>query len=59
MLKYSNYNLINELKKLFNFVLDSGYYPKNWNHGIINTVYKSDIKYDPSHYRGITLTSSL
>ena len=30
MLKNSNYNLLNELKKLFNFVIDSGYCPENW-----------------------------
>ena len=35
MLKCSNYNLLNELKKLLNLVLDSGYYPENWNHGMI------------------------
>ena len=27
MLKFSNYNLLNELKKRFNLVLDSGFYP--------------------------------
>ena len=59
MLKCSNCNLLNELKKLFNLALDSGYYPENWNHGMIYTVYKSGPKYDPSDYRGITLTSCL
>ena len=59
MLKCSNYNLLNELKKLFNLVLDSGYYPDIWNHGMIYTIYKSGPKYDPSNYHGITLTSCL
>ena len=29
MLKCSNHNLLNELKKNFNRVLDSSYYPEN------------------------------
>ena len=57
MLKCSNYNLLNKNKKLFNLVLGSGYYPENWNHGMIHTIYKSGPKYDPSNYRGIKLTS--
>ena len=59
MLKCSSYNLLNEIKKLFNLALDSGYCLKKWNHEMINTIYKSDPKYDPSNYRGITLTSCL
>ena len=58
MLKCSNYNLLNEPKNLFNLVSDYGYYPKNWNHGMIYTIYKSGPKYDPSN-NGITLTSGL
>ena len=59
MLKCSNYNLLNHSKNLFNLVSDYGYYPKNWNHGMIYTLYKSGPKYDPSYYRAITLTSGL
>ena len=59
MLKCSNYNLLNKVKKLFNHVLDSGYYLENWNHGMTYTIYKSGPKYNPSNYRGITLTSCL
>ena len=57
MLKCSNYNLLNELKILFNLVLDSGYCPEKWNHGMIHTIYKSGPIYDRSNYRGFTLTS--
>ena len=51
------YNLLNELKKLSNLVLDSGYYRRT---GIM----KSYILFinrvdDPFNYRGITLTSFL
>ena len=59
MLKYSNYNLLNELKKLFNLVLDSGYYPGKWNYGMMYTIYKSGPKYEPSNCCEITLTSCL
>ena len=59
MLIYSNYNLLNELKRLFNLVSDSVYYPENWNHEMICTTYKSGPKNDPSNHHGITLTSCL
>ena len=59
ILRCSSYNLLNELKRLFNLALDSGYYPENWNHGMMHTIYKSGPKNDPSNYREITLTSCL
>ena len=59
MLKCSNHNLLNELKKNFNRVLDSSYYPENQNHQMIYTIYKSGPKNEPSNYRGITLTGCL
>ena len=59
MLKCSNYNQLNELKKLFNLVLDFGYYSEKWNHGMIYTIYESAPKYEPSNYRGITFISCL
>ena len=59
MLKCSNHNLLNELKKLFNRALDSSYYPENQNHQMIYTIYKSGPKIEPSNYRGITLTGCL
>ena len=59
MLKCSNYNLLNELKKLFNLVLDSGYYPGKWNHGIIYTIYKSGPKDELSNCCEITLAICL
>ena len=60
MLKCSNYSVLNELKRHFNLVLDSRYYPENWNHGTgIYLIYKSGPKTDPSNYRGITPTTCL
>ena len=40
MLRCYNYNLLNDLKKSFILVLDSGYFPKSWNRRIICTFYK-------------------
>ena len=41
MKKCHKYNLLNELKKIFNTVSDSGYYQENWNHGMICTTLPS------------------
>ena len=41
---------MNSKKKKKNLILESGYYPKNWNHGMICTTYKSGSKYAPSNY---------
>ena len=59
MIKRSNNTLLSETTKLFNLILDSGYYPETWNHGLIHTIHKNDSKMDPSNYQGITLLSSL
>ena len=58
MIKCSNNSLLSETKKLFNLILDSGYYPETWNHGLIHSIHKNGSKRDPSNYRGITLLSS-
>ena len=59
MLRCYNYNLLNDLKKSFILVLDSGYFPESWNRRIICTFYKSSPKYDPSNYRETALASCL
>ena len=59
MIKCSNNALLSKITKLFNLILDSGYYPETWNHGHIHSIYKNGSKKDPSNYREITLLSSL
>ena len=53
MIKCSNNALLSKVTKLFNLILDAGYYPETWIHRLIQ------IKMDPSNYRGIILLSSL
>ena len=59
IIKCSNYALLRKITKLFNLILDSGYYPETWNHGLVRSIHKNDSKMDPSNYRGITLFGSL
>ena len=59
MIKCSNNALLSKITKLFNLILDIGYYPETWNHGLIHSIHKNGSKMDPSNYRGITLLSSL
>ena len=54
-----NNALLSKVTKLFNIILDSGYYAETWNHGLIHSIHKNGSKMDPLNYRGITLLSSL
>ena len=51
--------LLSKITKLLNLILDFGYYPEAWNHGLIHSILKNGSKMDPSNYRGIILLSSL
>ena len=55
MRKCSNNALLNEITKLYNLMLNSGYYPETWDHGLIHSIHKNDSKMNPSNCRGITL----
>ena len=59
MTKCSNNALPSKITKLFNLILDIGYYPETWNHGLIHSIHKNGSKMDPSNYRGISLLRSL
>ena len=47
------------LVKLFNRILQSGKFPKLWNHSLISSIYKSGDPNDCNNYRGISVTSCL
>ena len=51
--------LLRKITKLFNLILDSGYYQEAWEHGLIHSIRKNGCKKDPSNYRGTALLSSL
>ena len=59
MIKYGMPVLLKPLHKLFNFVFDSGSFPKTWNESFISLLHKKGSKHDPGNYRGISLTSNL
>ena len=56
MVKYGQLVLTPLLCKLFNLVFSSGLYPKIWSLGYITPLHKSGSTYDPSNYRGITIS---
>ena len=53
MLKCLSTKFQTGILKLFNLVLNVGYYPDIWNQGLITPIFKSGDKFDPSNYRGI------
>ncbi len=59
MIKYGKDLLIVSIQKLFNIVLQNGYFPKLWRSGMIINLFKSGQHTNPGNYRGITLTSIL
>ena len=59
MIKYSQHVMLPVLTKIFNHILQTGNYPKQWLRGYIIPIYKKGTKTDPSNYRGITIGSCL
>jgi hypothetical protein len=47
------------LLKLFNTILDNGYFPERWSEGYVIPIFKKGDVEDPGNYRGITLLSTL
>ena len=59
MIQCTNTEGIKLLKKLFNTILKSGYFPKDWNYGLLRLIHKGDDTDNPNNYRAITLNSCL
>jgi hypothetical protein len=59
MIKYGQDSLIKPLHKIFNLVLNSGYYPHEWSKGRIVSIHKNGDPTLASNYRGITISSVL
>ena len=57
MLKTDIQFLNTALYKLFNLILQSGFFPSSWCEGIITPIYKSGNKLGPANYRGICINS--
>ena len=47
------------LKELFNKILNTGVFPKQWNYILIKIIFKGGDKDNPSDYRGISLNSTI
>ncbi|KAK6191078.1 hypothetical protein SNE40_002826 [Patella caerulea] len=59
MYKHSVGIIIPYILSIFNLILLTGYYPKEWASSIIHPIFKSGDSKNPSNYRGISLSSSL
>ena len=59
MLKSSKHTILPVLKNLFNHIYTSGSFPVSWSCSMIKPLYKNGSKYEPSNYRGISLSSCL
>ena len=59
MIKYGMPVLLKSLHKLLNIIYECGYFPTSWNETLITLLHKKGKKYNPSNYRGISITSNL
>ena len=59
MIKCTNTLGIELITELFNKILNMGYFPQEWNYGLIRTIHKGLDINDINNYRGITLNSCL
>ena len=58
-IKYSNNHIKMATLKIFNKILETGFFPQQWSIGIIVPVHKKGDLNDPLNYRGITLMSCM
>ena len=47
------------LSKLFNCILDTGFFPKSWSSSVIVPIFKKGDNKNPDNYRGISLVSNM
>ena len=59
MIKHSFNVMLPVYSKLFNLILQSGFYPDTWCVGSLTPIFKSGDRADPSNYRGICVSSCL
>ena len=59
MIKSGSEILSSSLSKLFNLILEKGYFPPKWTVGYIVPIYKSESPDNPRNYRGISISSCL
>ena len=59
MIKCSDDLMLVKLKKLFNKILKTGYYPNSWSEGLIFSIHKSGEKENSNNFRSIILSNSL
>ena len=59
MIKCTNSSGIELITELFNKILKMGYFPQEWNYGLIRIIHKGLDTNDINNYRGITLNSCL
>ena len=59
MLKNGITMTLKPLHKLFNFIFSNGNFPKQWNENFLVLLHKKGNKFDPSNYRGISISSNL
>ena len=59
MIKCSTNILLQGFVKLFNLILEVGYFPSQWCQGLITPIFKSGDLCDCNNYRGISITSCL
>lgn len=59
MLKIGASTFLPCLKKLFNLIFSSGFYPSSWAMGYISPIFKTGDNSKPDNYRGITITSNI
>jgi hypothetical protein len=59
MIKCSTNILLQGFVKLFNLILEVGYFPSQWCQGLITPIFKSGDLFDCNNYRGMSITSCL